>query len=99
MLHLFFVPCSTTGLYTIVRYRVTVLQLVRTVCETRNMLRMYNYNNKNSSTIEMKMVFTQPPPHHHQQQRDQHEAQIPGNCGNLVRKNLHLLRKIAEVQQ
>ena len=61
--------------------------------------RMYNYNNKNSSTVEIKMVFTQPPPHHQQQQRYQHEAQIPQKWKTLLRQNLHLLRKIAEVQQ
>ena len=45
------------------------------------------------------MVFTQPPPHHHQQQRDQHEAQIPGNCAKLAAEEFATLGKIAEVQQ
>ena len=58
---------------------------------------MYNYNNKNSLTVEIKMVFTQPPPHQQKQQRDQHEAQIPEKWKTLLRQNLHLLRKIAEV--
>ena len=63
---------------------------------------MYIYNlqqQKLLSTIETKMVIDQPPPHQQQQQRDQHEAQIPEKWKTLLRKNLCLLRKIAEVQQ
>ena len=45
------------------------------------------------------MVFTQPPPHLQQQQRDQHEAQIPGNCAKLAAEEFAILGKIAEVQQ
>ena len=55
--------------------------------------RMYNYNNKNSSTVEIKMVFPQRSPHHHQQQRDQHEAQTPGNCAKLAAEEFATLGK------
>ena len=47
----------------------------------------------------MKMVFTQQPPHQQQQERNRNEAQISEKWKTLLRKNLHLLQKIAEVQQ
>ena len=87
MLHLFFVPCSTTVLYVPVRYSATVLRLYVRYVKQETGFGMYNYNNKNSSTVGMKMVFTRPPPHHHQQQGDQHEAQISEKWKTLVRKN------------
>ena len=90
----FFVPRSTTGLYVTVRYRVTVLQLVRTVCETRNMLRMYNYNNKNSSTVKIKMVFPQRSPHHQQKQGHQHKSKRTGYCAKLAAEKFATLGEI-----
>ena len=47
----------------------------------------------------MKTVITQRPPHQQQQQRDQHKAETPEKWKTLLRQNLRLLRKIAEVQQ
>ena len=41
---------------------------------------MYNYNNKNSSTVEIKMVFPQRSPHHQQKQGHQHKSERTGYC-------------------
>ena len=47
----------------------------------------------------MKMGIAQPPPHHQPQERNCNEAQTPEKRKTLLRQNLRLLRKIAEVQQ
>ena len=61
---------------------------------------MYNYMQQQKLlVVKMKMVFTQRPPHQQQQERNQNEAQISEKWKTLLRQNLHLLQKIAEVQQ
>ena len=57
------------------------------------------YNNNNNKSYRRRNRIAQQPPHQQQQPRDQYKAETPEKWKMLLRQNLRLLWKIAEVQQ